>query len=221
MVTFYIIRHCEAAGNATRTFQGSTDTDITPLGRRQLEALHRRFEDIPLDTVYSSPLCRAFKTAQAVTFGKGIPIIKEDGLTEISGGAIENMSFPDIYKKYPGIEYIWQCSPQDFAAPQGETMRSVYDRIWKTVKKIAADNCGKTVAAATHGAAIRCLVCRVLKGDIEKLNEIPWSDNTAVTKLIFDDELNCSAEFVNDTSHLSDDLIPEAHRISAAIGEIK
>ena len=36
LTKIYFVRHCEATGNLNRTFQGSTNTDITELGAKQL-----------------------------------------------------------------------------------------------------------------------------------------------------------------------------------------
>ena len=61
MTRIYIVRHCETVGNIKKIFQGLTDLDITELGSRQLEALSKRFEAIPLDKVFASPLLRTRK----------------------------------------------------------------------------------------------------------------------------------------------------------------
>ncbi len=219
MVTVYLIRHCEAQGNLLHSFQGTTNTDITPLGSKQLEALANRFKNIRLDAVYSSPLKRAYKTALSIAQPQNLDVTVDNGLIEIDGGVIEGMKYTEIFEKYPEVEYDWEYNPQNFATENGEPMRSVYDRIWKTVYGIAHKNSGKTVAVASHGGAIRCLLCRVVLGDIEKLRDMPWSDNTAVAKLIFDDNLNCTAEYINDSSHLSKDLLPDDNRIKSLAGK--
>ena len=51
---------------------------------------------------------------------------------------------------------------------------------------------------------------------IERLNEIPWSDNTAVSLLRFDDNMHCKIVFQNDSSHLPDEYNPKRGRIGAA-----
>ena len=94
-------------------------------------------------------------------------------------------------------------------------MRDAYERIWNTVKNIAAENTGKTVACTTHGGVTRCLLCRLLKGNITKLREMPWSENTAVTLIRFDGELNPEVVFYNDTS---EELIPKRSRLSSFMG---
>lgn len=218
MTTLYIIRHCEALGNVDRTFQGLADTDITALGKQQLEALHKRFISVHLDAVYSSPLKRAYKTAQCVADDKGLAIIKKHNLIELNGGVIEGLKYTEIYKIYPELEHNWEFNPQDFAAPGGEPMRCAYERAWKAICEIVSENIGKNVGVTTHGGIIRCLLCRILKNDIERLRDVTWSDNTAVAKIVFDDNMNCFAEFINDTSHLNEELLPAAHKITSSIG---
>ena len=100
-------------------------------------------------------------------------------------------------------------------------MNDAYERIWSTVKEIAADNCGKTVACASHGGVIRCLLCRLLYGDISHLAEMGWSDNTAVTLLRFGGEEMPEVVFYNDASHLPHELIPKRSRLSSFIGNEK
>ena len=218
MVKIYVVRHCEAAGNKARVFQGSTDCDVSETGEIQLKYLWERFKNIHIDKAYSSPLKRAYKTALAAVRGKGLEVIKEPLLREICGGIIEGMSFEDIFKKYEDLEVCWNNSPQDFAPPNGESMREVYERIWQGVLKIANDpeNQDKTILIASHGAAIRNLLCRALFGTIERLKDVPWSNNTAVSLLIFD-ENGVKAEFVNDSSHVPDKYMPKRNRIDSAI----
>ncbi len=221
MTEIYLVRHCEAMGNVKRLFQGSTDLDISETGEKQLEYLKRRFANIPLDKVYTSPLIRAYKTALAVIGDKGLTPIKCDGLREMGGGIVEGKPFTEAFGENPELAEIWDKHPQDFAPEGGEPMNDAYERIWSTIKEIAADNCGKTVACASHGGVIRCLLCRLLYGDISHLAEMGWSDNTAVTLLRFSGEEMPEVVFYNDASHLPPELIPKRSRLSSFIGDEK
>ena len=58
MTTIYLIRHAEAEGNLYRIAQGQANSSITDRGERQIQALARRFADIPIDAVYASDLYR-------------------------------------------------------------------------------------------------------------------------------------------------------------------
>lgn len=218
MVKIYVVRHCEAAGNTAQVFQGSTDSDISELGKTQLEFLKERFKNIHIDKAFSSPLKRAYLTAVAAVESKGIEVKKDPRFSEIDGGIIEGMPFGEIFKNHGALEHCWENHPENFAPQGGESMRQVYDRIWQGIEAIAKDpdNDGKTILVASHGAAIRTLLCRVVLGAIERLNEMKWSDNTAVSLLIFD-ENGVRAEFINDSSHVPEEFMPRSSQIDAAI----
>lgn len=207
MVTMYIVRHCEAEGNSLKIYQGHTDLDITEAGKKQLAKLGERFKSIHIDKVYSSPLKRARKTAAAIADKKGLTITDNEGLLELYGGDFEGMKFAKIFSEYADYESIWQNNPQDFCAPNGESMRALYTRVWNAILDISAENEGNAVAVASHGGAIRTLICKILFDDIERLNEVPWSENTAVTKIIVDAG-KAKIEFMNDVSHLPEDCLP-------------
>lgn len=206
MTRIYVVRHCEAIGNIKHIFQGVTDLDITPLGEKQLQCVTKRFADIEIDRVYSSPLIRTQKTAKAIIGSRDIPLIINEGLIELNGGFIEGKPFSETFGVIPELLEVWENHPQDFAPDGGEKMTHAYDRIWNTVKAIAQENKGKTVACASHGGVIRCLNCRLFKNDIRELKNIPWADNTAVTLIELDEQLNPTAVFVNDTSHIPESL---------------
>lgn len=215
MTKLYLVRHCEAYGNLHHLLQGSTDFDITETGAEQLKFLGQRFKDIPLDRIYASPLLRTRKTAQAIAEPKGMGIEVCDGLREINCGIYDGKPFSEIYRMYPDFEEIWANHPQDVDIEGGEPMRVSYERIWQTVLSIVRENQGKTIAAATHGGVTRLLLCRLIFGNIERLKDTGWIDNTAVTLLEFDDELKPTIVYQNDFSHVPEEYLPQASKITS------
>lgn len=207
MTRIYIVRHCEALGNLQKIFQGTTDLDITELGQKQLDYLTKRFENIHLDCVYSSPLIRTQKTAKAVIGTKGLTPIIHKGLIELDGGILEGKPFLEPSFDNPQIKYTWFNEPHNFMGEGGEHMHDAYERIWNAVVDIVKQNPEKTVACATHGAVIRCLMSRLCYGDITRLKDVPISSNTAVSLIEFDENLNYKIIFNNDAGHLPDDMI--------------
>lgn len=214
MTKIYIVRHCEAEGNNKRIFQGSTDCDITNLGETQLKFLGERFAGIELDKIYTSPLIRAKKTALAIKANRDIPVISDERLKEIHGGVVEGKPFAKAFLAIPGLAEIWNNSPQDFAPEGGEPMRDAYERIWDAVISIAKENAGKTVAVATHGGVIRCLNCRLAFGTAERLKDMSWCENTGVTLVTFDDDMNAKVMLMNDCSHVPDEFLPKRSRMA-------
>ena len=204
MTRIILIRHCEAEGNHKRVFQGHTDADISENGKIQLELLSLRCRNMEIDALYSSPLRRAYQTAEAVNRYHGLPIQIEPGLIEINGGCWEGRPWSALPELYPEESKVWSTSPHDFSTRDGESMLQVYDRIWDAVLKIVRENPGRRVAAVSHGCAIRNFLCRALGRPIRELNEVDWCDNTAVSIVDFDGELCPHVELMNDASHLTE-----------------
>lgn len=213
MTQIYLIRHCEATGNQKRMFQGSTDCEISETGAIQLKYLKERFKNIKLDAVFSSPLIRAQKTAQAICEDKNLKIVIRENLRELHGGVVEGRPFNEAFNSIPGLADAWNNHPQDFAPEGGETMRNAYARIYDEIIDIAHQSKGKTVAAATHGGVLRCLMCRIFYNDITRLKDVPWCENTAVTLLKIDDTDKITVEFFNDYTHVPTEYMPKRSRI--------
>ena len=213
MTYIYLVRHCEAMGNHKRLFQGSTDCDVSEIGTKQLEYLKDRFKNIRLDAIYSSPLLRAKKTAQAIAHGKGLEIITRKNLAELDGGVVEGKPFQEAFNAIPGLADAWNNHPQDFAPQGGEPMRDAYERIYNEIIALANINRDKTIALASHGGVLRCLTCRILYNDITRLKDVPWHENTAVTLIKIDDNDKIGIEFFNDHSHVPTEYMPKRNRI--------
>lgn len=214
MTKIYLVRHCEAVGNRLRLFQGHTDTDISENGAKQLKYLAERFRDVHIDKVISSPLIRAKKTALAVAEPKNLPVEIDEDFIEMYCGVTDGAHFDYIFSTYPKMKYCWYEEPQNFEPEGGESMRALYKRALSAIKKVAADpeNNGKTIYIATHGGLLRCLHCALLHDDIEKLKEVAWSLNTAVTLLSCEnDQINI--EYLGDASHVPEKLLPKSSRI--------
>ena len=213
MTYIYLVRHCEAMGNHKRIFQGSTDCDVSEIGAVQLGYLKERFKDVKLDAVYSSPLIRAQKTAEAISFGKELQINIRKNLAELDGGVVEGRPWQEAFNAIPGLADAWNNHPQDFAPQGGEAMRDAYVRIYNEIIELAHANRGKTIAAASHGGVLRCLTCRILYNDITRLKDVPWHENTAITLIKIDDSDKISIEFFNDYSHVPSEYMPKRNRI--------
>ncbi len=201
----YIVRHAEALGNVEHTFQGMIDTDISEGGELQLLRLKKRFSDISLNKIYTSPLKRAVKTAEAVRAGRDIPVEADDKLCEIMCGVWEGRSWESIQNDFPNQYSDWKNDPEQFCAENGEPMRHVYDRIIGAMEKIAMQNDGKTIAVVSHGCALRNYMCWVHFGDIAHLKSTDWMEHTGVTCAEYDNGA-VRIVFENDFSHLDDSM---------------
>jgi probable phosphoglycerate mutase len=208
MITkIYLVRHGEAMGNVMEFFQGRTDCDISPKGEKQLEKLAERFADVKYDAIYSSPLLRARKTADAINRTHGLPVHIDERLIEIDGGAWEGMKWTEIAEKFPNEYEIWKNRMKDFSVIGSENMMQVYERMKACVKEIAAENIGRTAVIVSHGCAVRNFLSFAEFSSPYCLGEVGWSDNTAVSLIKYGDDPDCpKIVYKNDSSHLPKEL---------------
>lgn len=208
MVTrLYLVRHAEAEGNVREFFQGTRNTALTEKGLRQTDCLAERFRGIALDAVYTSPFRRAVQTAEAVNRHHGLPLIRSSELREIHGGDWEGLSWAEIPERYPAAYARWTGKMQTFCAPRGDAMTAVYARMRRVMTKIALDAAGKTAAVISHGCALRNFLAYVEFHSIDRLGDVGWSDNTAVSLVEYDHgSQKWRLIFKNDSAHLPPEL---------------
>lgn len=195
----YIIRHGETYGNLNG--DGFAETDLTPNGRKQIAFLGKRFKDINIDKIYTSPLIRAVKTSNAIrSFHLDTPI-------EITSMLLEKGTAPD-YIGLPDEELHALC-PQATISPRsplGEENDDIaYMRAVNFIDKIKAENDFEdTIVVVAHGTFNSYLVLAAL-GFPFKENFNFSHLNTGVTLVQYLEEdgvMKTKLKFLNDTSHL-------------------
>ena len=87
-----LIRHGSTEWNESGKFQGHSDTELSEEGKLQAEALRARLaklerDGLALDWVVSSPLKRAYRTAELALPGRDIQ--RDARLKELNFGAFE------------------------------------------------------------------------------------------------------------------------------------
>ena len=121
MFKIYLARHGQDEDNAAGILNGHRDTKLTDIGIEQAKIFAQKIKDSDLNIVkvYSSPLLRAYKTAEIVTEILNIEkpeketlLIERDFgvMTGKQVNSIEKLCSPDILKADP-ITYF--LSPKD------------------------------------------------------------------------------------------------------------
>ena len=203
MTTIYLIRHAEAEGNLYRIAQGQANSIITDRGERQIQALARRFADIPIDAVYASDLYRTCATASAIYKPKGLPLHRRRDLREICVGVWEEKTWGEIARQDPAQLENFNHRLHLWHVEGAETPQAVQARLLAAVRDIAAANDGKTVAVFSHGCAIRLLLAALQGIPLEELGKTPTGSNTAVS-LLRAEGTRIQVVWRDDASHLTD-----------------
>lgn len=206
VTTVIIVRHCQSMGNTEGRFQGRFDADVTPVGEQQMELLSLRFRNEKLDALYTSPLLRARRTAEAVNRYHQLQLQICEGLSELDVGKLENRKLSEIGELFPETAKNWDQSPDLCEFPGGETMKQAYRRVNQALDWILEENRGKTVMAVTHGGVIRNLYARVCAGCPEGIRQSAVFGNTGVSVLEADEAGRLSWTLLNDLSHLPEEL---------------
>lgn len=200
MTTFYLIRHAEAEGNLYRRMHGQLDSMITPNGMKQIRALSERFSDIPIDVCYSSDLLRTRTTAQAICIPKHLEMIPDPAFRELEVGCWEDLTFGYLHMFDSDRMDMFGRVPREWAVEGSESFEAYTSRFIRRLFELAETHRGQTVAVFSHAAVMRGVIISLFPG----VGILP-SDNTCVTKLIYD---NGSFRLIyqNDNGHLPEEI---------------
>jgi len=128
--SFLCLRHGITDWNREGRFQGRTDIPLNDEGISQARAAARRLQSVPFDTIVSSPLIRAVKTAEIIAAASGKPITIDADLIECDFGSFEGRSIREVMDEH-GItakELLARILPSD-----GEVWASVSERSLRCV----------------------------------------------------------------------------------------
>ncbi len=205
MTQIYLVRHAEAEGNLYRRIHGWYDALITQNGYRQIAALEGRFSSIHVDAVYSSDLFRTKTTATAVYKPKGLELNIVKGLREIHMGVWEDQPWGEVVhfdgeslRKHNATDPAWHTEG-------AESFENVRHRMEKSIRAIAKQHEGQTVAIFSHGTAIRNALAVFHGLSVAESAKLGHSDNTAVSLLEFEGDA-VRVVFENDNSHLPEEI---------------
>jgi broad specificity phosphatase PhoE len=143
----YLIRHGVTDWNYAGRVQGRSDIPLAPEGERQAEAAAERLAGEPCDAIYSSPLRRAYQTAQIISRRIGHRhVITDSRLVERDMGEAEGMLDVDLPRLWPGVP--WN------RIPGMEPVERLAARAHDALREIAARHPGGRVICVTHGGLI-------------------------------------------------------------------
>lgn len=149
----YLVRHGESTGNLNRTFCGHTDVELTPNGVIQAQNMAKLFENINVEKIYSSPLKRAYNTANEISKIKNIEIEVNDLLKEINFGVFEGLKWDEIEEKYPEEVKKSIVNNINFEYKNGENFNDVFKRVSKFFENYTDNS-----IIVAHGALIRIIL---------------------------------------------------------------
>ena len=194
-----LVRHGETVWNADTVYRGRADIPLSDNGRQQAELLGRRLAGEHVTALYTSPLVRAHKTAEAIGRHAGLAVRVEDDLTDIDCGEWEGLSDREVKEKYPEVRRKWLDTPQLVRLPGGEALSDVADRVSHVLARACAD--AGVVVLVSHRVVHKVAICALLRLD----NSHFWDIRLDLAGV---SEFECSPKHRvlvrhNDTCHLA------------------
>ena len=169
----YFVRHGKTDWNKECKFQGAKNIPLNEDGRNSAKALGEKLSNVKFDRIISSPLDRAYETAQIINnenqFKTKVEVF--DLLTEISFGEGEGIPFDDWMNTDDPRKYFFS-EPAKYVPPKGgETFESGCKRTKKLVQEFIEPyyhekNDAKILVVA-HGAILAALLCYLENRSIE------------------------------------------------------
>ncbi len=154
MITIYLARHGQDEDNLNGVLNGHRNQKLTDLGRQQatITAEHIKQQGLSFDYVYSSPLDRAYTTAQIITEINNLPEPEKlDLLIERDFGVMEGKSVKDI-ETLCAPDIIKTDTVIYFLKPEGaETFYDLLDRASDIIHFIESKHNNQSVLLVTHG----------------------------------------------------------------------
>ncbi len=175
-MNIYIIRHGETDWNVAWRLQGATDTPLNEKGLLQAKEAAKLLADTKLDAIFSSPLKRAYVTADIIAGVHGIEVIVDDRLIEMCFGKYEGTT-PDYAKIDKNRELLFS-SPCDYEASDGaESFEQVIERCRLFIEELTSRKDINNVLIVAHGALIKGIQQVMFDEPLSKFWETPPLNN--------------------------------------------
>lgn len=195
----YLVRHGETAYNRDGLGLGRADVPLTEAGQRQAAALGRRFANVELTRVLSSPLGRALAVASAIADGR-VTVEGRQELIELDVGETEGLPFPEMRERYPDFLREWAGpDPENVCMPGGESLGHVAERLEPLLEEVRGWDV-PAVALVAHNFVNRIAICRLLGLEVNAFRAV-GTDVASVTTLGIE-RGRVAVISLNDTCHL-------------------
>ena len=198
--TVHLVRHGQTESNTTGFYMGRSDEDLTEAGYKQARRLSSRLARLPMASVYTSPLRRAYATAAILVEPHELDLRVLDDLIEIDLGDWQGLHMDEISRRWPELWQQWRTDPSEVVIPNGESLTEVTERAIPAFHRIVKINRGKPAIIVAHEVIVKVIVAHVLgaPNSIYRRFEI---SNTSLTVIQFIDN-KPRLIGLNDTSHL-------------------
>lgn len=152
-----LVRHGDAHAGFSGVIGGRQGcTGLTPLGRRQAEALRDYLANtgrLQADVLLASVIPRAIETADIIAPALKLQILRQDcDLCEVHTGEADGLTWTEYATRYGTFDM--ESEPERLFAPGGDSWTSFHQRVRRILSRIADEFVDQTVVAVCHAGVI-------------------------------------------------------------------
>jgi broad specificity phosphatase PhoE len=200
MTSIYLVRHGQTAWNKEEIFRGRTDVPLDETGLRQAELAGEYFKGVEIQGIYSSPLVRAWETAQKIAQFHNLRVEPLEGILDMSFGNWEGHAHQEIRKIDSETYRQWVESPHLVRLPGGESLDEVRGRAMVALEEVIRKHREKTIVLVSHRVVCKVLICAILGLDNSHFWQIA-QDTTAINLIQYKNG-KYILSLMNETCHL-------------------
>lgn len=152
-----LVRHAEPVREHRP--EGGSDPGLSELGEQQAELLGSYLAEEGVDTLYASPMRRAYRTAEHVARATSLEIVVDDDLVEFDHGAPEYIPVEDA----PADDDRYRRVLEGDLSPWGVDAEAFQKRVVAAVERIVVAHPGGRVAVVCHGGVVNAYLAHVLE----------------------------------------------------------
>jgi broad specificity phosphatase PhoE len=180
--TVWLARHGEVHNPNNVLYARLPRLGLTDEGRRQAQALAETLRSRPLAAIYSSPMLRARRTAEAV-----LAMHPELGRVRIDSNLLEVRTAwqGEPLEALEQIDWDFYTHPRH---PEDDTLQAIHDRMQRWLGRMLRRHAGQEVVGVSHGDPILILVGTLsgLPLDPRRIFPRPYIEPGVMYRLSFD-----------------------------------
>jgi len=158
MTKIYFVRHGESEANLLREISNrGFKHGLTERGIQQAEQLARELRRVPFARIYTSPIKRAFQTAEILSQVLKIPLEITPALREFDCGELEGKSDPESWAIFDQVVEQWQEGNWAAHIPGGESHIDIQTRFIPFIEALIQKYARENILLVGHGGTYRCM----------------------------------------------------------------
>ena len=188
-----LIRHGETEWNSQKRMQGHSNSNLSEVGRGQIQALGELMKNVSFDHIYSSDSLRARQTAEAITQYSGHTLQFDQRIREKNLGVFEGLTSTEAKERHPEVYRLFKTAGPNYVIDEGESTQQLLERALEFIEEIRHRHPQERVVMVTHGGVVRVLMKYALGLSIDSPTRfiikntgifgLIWNENWLVTQM--------------------------------------